>query len=43
MLKFGGTAYKLLQMHFHRPSEHLIPATTRTFLMEAHYVHGSET
>jgi carbonic anhydrase len=40
-LEFGGLTYKLLQMHFHRPSEHLIGG--RNFPMEAHFVHGAET
>jgi carbonic anhydrase len=40
-LQFGGLTYKLLQMHFHRPSEHLIGG--KNFPMEAHFVHRAET
>jgi carbonic anhydrase len=40
-LKFGGTSYKLLQVHFHRPSEHLIGG--KNFPMEAHFVHRAES
>jgi carbonic anhydrase len=39
-LEFGGMAYKLLQMHFHRPSEHLIGG--KNFPMEAHFVHRND-
>jgi carbonic anhydrase len=41
VLKFGGTSYKLLQVHFHRPSEHLIGG--KNFPMEAHFVHRAES
>lgn len=34
---FGSGPYILLQVHFHRPSEHLIGG--RNFPMEAHFVH----
>ena len=40
-LKLGETTYKLLQVHFHRPSEHLIGG--KNFPMEAHFVHRAET
>jgi carbonic anhydrase len=40
-LKLGDTAYKLLQIHFHRPSEHLIGG--KNFPMEAHFVHRAES
>ena len=36
-MTFGETNYKLLQLHFHRPSEHLIGG--KNFPMEAHFVH----
>ncbi|MBX9711596.1 MAG: carbonic anhydrase [Xanthobacteraceae bacterium] len=36
-LAFGGDSYTLLQLHFHRPSEHLIDG--KNFPMEAHFVH----
>lgn len=36
-LKLGDTDYKLVQLHFHRPSEHLVAG--RNFPMEAHFVH----
>lgn len=39
-LDFGGTNYKLLQVHFHRPSEHLIGG--KSYPMEAHFVHRAE-
>ena len=35
---FGGGPYRLLQFHFHRPSEHLIRG--KSFPMEAHFVHA---
>ena len=38
MLRFGGGPYRLLQFHFHRPSEHLIRG--KRFPMEAHFVHA---
>lgn len=40
-LKLGDTAYKLLQVHFHRPSEHMIGG--KNFPMEAHFVHRAES
>jgi carbonic anhydrase len=33
----GDVKYKLLQVHFHRPSEHMIGG--KNFPMEAHFVH----
>src|SRR6185369_17279229 len=39
-LKLGDTTYKLLQVHFHRPSEHLIGG--KSFPMEAHFVHRAD-
>lgn len=36
-MKLGGDEYKLLQFHFHRPSEHLING--KSFPMEVHFVH----
>lgn len=39
-LKLDGTVYKLLQVHFHRPSEHMIGG--KNFPMEAHFVHRAE-
>ena len=40
-LQLDNTTYKLLQVHFHRPSEHLIGG--KNFPMEAHFVHRAET
>jgi carbonic anhydrase len=40
-LKVAGTSYKLLQVHFHRPSEHLVAG--KNFPMEAHFVHRAES
>jgi carbonic anhydrase len=40
-MSFGEAKYKLLQLHFHRPSEHLIGG--KNFPMEAHFVHRAET
>jgi carbonic anhydrase len=37
MLTVGKQPYKLLQFHFHRPSEHQIDG--KTFPMEVHFVH----
>lgn len=37
MLKAGNQAYKLVQFHFHRPSEHKIAG--KVFPMEVHFVH----
>ena len=39
-LTLGDVKYKLLQLHFHRPSEHLIRG--KNFPMEAHFVHRAE-
>ena len=36
-LRVGNEAYTLLQVHFHRPSEHKIAG--KNFPMEAHFVH----
>ena len=36
-LVLGDVKYNLLQLHFHRPSEHLIGG--KSFAMEAHFVH----
>jgi carbonic anhydrase len=40
-LKLGDVSYKLLQVHFHRPSEHLIGG--KNFPMEAHFVHRADS
>ena len=40
-LTLGDTKYKLLQLHFHRPSEHTIAG--KSFPMEAHFVHRAES
>src|SRR5436190_6811046 len=40
-LKLEGATYKLLQMHFHRPSEHQIGG--KNFPMEAHFVHRADS
>jgi carbonic anhydrase len=43
MLARGGSAYEMLQYHFHHPSEHLVDG--KPSAMEAHFVHqktGSE-
>lgn len=39
-LALGGVKYKLLQVHFHRPSEHMIGG--KNFPMEAHFVHRND-
>ncbi|MCC6780492.1 MAG: carbonic anhydrase [Hyphomicrobiales bacterium] len=39
-LEYAGAKYKLLQFHFHHPSEHLIAG--KSFPMEVHFVHASE-
>ncbi len=39
-LKVGRNAYKLVQFHFHHPSEHLID--DKTSAMEIHFVHQHE-
>ena len=40
-LKLGDTTYKLVQVHFHRPSEHQIGG--KNFPMEAHFVHRADS
>lgn len=40
-LALGDVKYKLLQVHFHRPSEHLIGG--KNFPMEAHFVHRADS
>ena len=40
-LTLGDVKYKLLQVHFHRPSEHQIGG--KNFPMEAHFVHRAES
>jgi len=40
-LSAPGGSYKLLQFHFHRPSEHLIGG--KSFPMEVHFVHANPT
>jgi len=40
-LKLGDTTYKLQQVHFHRPSEHLVGG--KNFPMEAHFVHRADS
>ncbi|MDI1266464.1 MAG: carbonic anhydrase family protein [bacterium] len=40
-LKLGDIAYKLLQVHFHRPSEHMIGG--KSYPMEAHFVHRADS
>jgi carbonic anhydrase len=40
-LMLGDVRYKLLQVHFHRPSEHLIAG--KNFPMEAHFVHRADS
>ena len=40
-LTLDGVTYKLVQVHFHRPSEHQIAG--KNFPMEAHFVHRAET
>ena len=40
-LTVGDVKYKLLQVHFHRPSEHLIGG--KNFPMEAHFVHRTDS
>lgn len=37
----GDVKYKLVQLHFHRPSEHLIAG--KNFPMEAHFVHRADS
>jgi carbonic anhydrase len=40
-LAVGDAKYKLLQVHFHRPSEHMIAG--KSFPMEAHFVHRADS
>jgi carbonic anhydrase len=40
-LSLGDVKYRLLQLHFHRPSEHTIAG--KGFAMEAHFVHRAES
>lgn len=40
-LNVGDAKYKLLQVHFHRPSEHMVAG--KSFPMEAHFVHRAES
>jgi carbonic anhydrase len=39
VLGYGNTNFRLLQFHFHRPSEHLIGG--KSFPMEVHFVHAN--
>jgi carbonic anhydrase len=39
-LMFQGQEYRLLQFHFHTPSQHKVEGETR--MMEAHFVHKSD-
>lgn len=40
-VRLGDVKYELLQLHFHRPSEHLIGG--KRFPMEAHFVHRADS
>ncbi len=40
-LTLGDRKFKLLQVHFHRPSEHMVAG--RSFPMEAHFVHRADS
>jgi len=40
-LVVGANTYKLLQVHFHRPSEHMIAG--KSYPMEAHFVHRADS
>ena len=40
-MRLGDVKYELLQLHFHRPSEHLIGG--KNFPMEAHFVHRADS
>lgn len=40
-LEFEGVTYKLLQFHFHTPSEHTLNGVT--YPLEVHFVHKNET
>jgi carbonic anhydrase len=39
VLGYGNANYRLVQFHFHHPSEHLIAG--KSFAMEAHFVHAN--
>jgi len=39
-LNVGDRSYRLMQFHFHHPSEHLVDG--KTFAMEAHFVHAAK-
>ena len=39
-LNVGDRGYRLIQLHFHHPSEHLVEG--KGFAMEAHFVHGAK-
>jgi len=39
VLEYGNTRYRLVQFHFHYPSEHLIGG--QQFAMEVHFVHAN--
>ena len=41
ILTLADKPYKLLQLHFHRPSEHMIAG--RSYPMEAHFVHRADS
>jgi len=40
-LGVGDAKYKLLQVHFHRPSEHMVGG--KSYPMEAHFVHRADS
>ncbi len=40
-LNVGDAKYKLVQVHFHRPSEHMIAG--KSYPMEAHFVHRADS
>lgn len=40
-LNCAETKYKLVQFHFHRPSEHMIAG--KNFTMETHFVHRADS
>jgi carbonic anhydrase len=40
-LAVGNAKYKLLQVHFHRPSEHMVGG--KSYPMEAHFVHRADS
>jgi carbonic anhydrase len=39
VLGYGNAQYRMVQFHFHHPSEHLIGS--KSFAMEAHFVHAN--